>query len=254
MAALTPMNTCVRLISIVAIVPVLLCSEFASGELPDGMKFELDQPPLDVAAATSKRDAGGRNRSDVPILIMGQTIEESSFVFFSTGADCQDGDVRPAIARFRDGEWRTVAFAGVNFTSHIWLSVYESYVDRDRLYAISVSQCEGGSAELFVYRSADGGTIWSVTAIKKYYLAEFLSLRIESDGLGELIVRTKNDADPVGGHHVYRTADWGATWSDPSFSETVLRPPIYQHYYFKDYVPVTTHMNNISKRFSADGN
>lgn len=242
-----------RLMSIIAIVPAFLFAELASGDLPDGMSFELDRPPLDVAAATAKRDGGGRNRSDVPILIFGRTIEENSFVFFSTGADCQDGDVRPAIARFRDGVWKTVSFDSVFFISHIWQRVYESYFDKDRLYAISVSQCEGGSAELFVYRSADGGTSWSVTAIRKYYTANFLSLRIEPDGIGELIVQTKNDADPIGGHHIYRTADWGATWSDPSFSETILRPPVYQHFYYSDYIPVTTHMNNISKRFAAEG-
>ena len=147
--------------------------------------------------------------------------------------------------------WQTVSFDSELFESHIWQSVYESYFDRARVYAISVSQCEGGSAELFVYRSADGGTSWRVTEIQKHYTASFLSLRFESDGSGELIVQTKNDADPIGGHHVYRTADWGETWSNPSFSETILRPPIYQHYYHRDYVPVTTHMNNISKRFAS---
>lgn len=92
------------------------------------------------------------------------------------------------------------------------------------MYAVSYSYC-GEPGGIYIYHSADAGQSWTVATIRNHYLSRFLTLRMEPDGTGEIIVESDNDPDPVGGHHVYRTFDWGDNWSEPEFSETMLAPP-----------------------------
>ena len=204
---------------------------------------------LDVAALTEARAERPRNRSDLPISVPGRKDEDPSFIFFSTGNDCQDTDIFPVIAVFREGEWNTVAFQGGPFRNHFWSHVYPFYSDDRKFYAVSESNCAGGGPEVLIYRSMDGGRSWYVSLIPKHYMSHFLTLRIAADGSGEVIVQSYNDADPVGGHHVYRTYDWGHSWSDPEFSPTLLTPPTTPGFYRSEYVPIVTLMQGVADAY-----
>jgi len=227
------------------ITPVLAESPFP------GQTFGYSNPPADVAALTVERTSSPRNRSDRPILVKGNPLidpSEPSFIFFSTGNDCLDTEIYPVIAAFENGQWNTISFPGA--ARHIWSHVYRSYPDGERMYAISRSHCESGGPEIYIYRSSDAGRTWTVASIAIHYLSHFLSLRMEPDGSGEIIVQSDNDADPVGGHHVYRTSDWGDRWSEPVFSKTILAPPAQGGEYFSEYVPVPKLMDDIAGEYA----
>lgn len=200
---------------------------FAFAESPfPGQTFTYSYPPADVEALTADRADAPRNRSDLPIVVKGRSsdLSDPSFIFFSTGNDCLFTDVYPVIAVYKGGEWNTISFPGAR--NHFWSHVYplSPYEHGEHMYAISNSYC-GDPGGTYIYHSADGGRSWTVSSIRMHYLSHFLSLRMEADGTGEIIVQSDNDPDPVGGHHVYRTLDWGDSWSEPEFSETILAPP-----------------------------
>jgi hypothetical protein len=192
-----------------------------------GQTFTYSWPPADIVALTTDRTNAPRNRNDKPIVVKGWTtdLSDPSFIFFSTGNDCQNTDVYPVIAAYDTGEWNTISFPGAR--NHYWSHVYlpSPYEDSEHMYAISSPYC-GDPGGIYIYHSANGGQSWTVSSVRMHYLSRFLSLRMAPDGTGEIIVQSSNDPDPVGGHHVYRTTDWGETWSDPEFSETILSPPV----------------------------
>jgi hypothetical protein len=161
-----------------------------------------------------------------------------------------EGEIFPVIAVFDGNEWNTIPFPDAQ--NHYWSHVYRPYSD-DNMYAISQASC-GDPGAIYIYRSADRGRSWTVSTIRKpYYLAYFFSLRIEPDGSGEIIVRTYNDADPIGGHHVYRTTDLGDTWSEPEFSPTILQEEIRPGYYSLENVPIPQLMEEISDLYAPYG-
>ena len=136
-----------------------------------------------------------------------------------------DSEVYPVIAVYRDGSWNTIPFPGAR--NHTWSPVYRVYDNRDLMYALSSGYCGDPYGQLYLYRSIDGGESWTVSLVRMpYYLAQFLSFRMEPDGSGEIIVQTVNDADPIGGHYVFRTTDFGDNWSEPEFSKNTLMIPV----------------------------
>lgn len=213
-------------VALFLVLPATFTIPLAAAESPfPGQTFTYSYPPLDVDTLTAARDNAVQIRSDLPILINGipSDLSTRSFIFFSTGNDCQFTNVYPVIAVHEGGQWNTIPFPGAK--NHFWSHVYRSYPDGERMYAISSYHC-GEPGGIYIYHSEDAGKSWTVASIRMYYLSHFVSLRIEPDGTGEIIVQSDNDADPVGGHHVYRTSDWGESWSEPEFSSTILAPPV----------------------------
>ena len=214
-----------------------------SRSLPDKV-FVFDSPPYEIRGEEPTRST--RLGSDGPIVLRSRSEEMGKLVFFSTEGDCQHTLVHPVVAVFRNGEWNTVSFDAQAFRSHRWTHVYRTYYEKSPIYGVSRAYCGDNGAEVFIYRSFDHGTSWQVSSISMHYLSSFLTLRMESDGNGEIIVRSDNDPDPVGGHHVYRTTDWGATWSAPVFSESILVPPLTTPDYRAPYVSPARVMQGIT--------
>lgn len=232
-----------------------------------GQTFRYSHPPADVQALTEDRANAPRNRSDLPIVVKGQPSDPSdpSFIFFSTGNDCLDTEIYPVIAVYQNGAWNTISFPGAR--NHFWSHVYppSPYEDGRHMYAVSRSYC-GEPGGIYIYHSADGGQLWTVSSIKMHYLSHFLALRMEPDGTGEIIVQSDNDPDPFGGHHVYRTLDWGDSWTEPEFSATVLAPAVRPSEYIglemipelvrtgrltrPDYVPIPRIMESIAAEYA----
>jgi hypothetical protein len=84
--------------------------------------------------------------------------------------------------------------------------------------------CADSGDEIFVYRSIDSGVSWRVSRISVYYMADFLSIRIDEQGSGEIMMQVARDNTPVAGQYVFRTSDWGATWAAPEFRPSLLGP------------------------------
>ena len=206
-----------RTVTHIGVTIVLSTVALSDARLPDKVHV-FDTPMFDVEADSQSTHSNYFK----PIVLNSRSEEIGQLVFFSRSGDCQHVHVHPVIAVFRNGVWNTVSFDAPAFRSHHWTHVYRTYYQQSPIYGISRAYCGDSGAEIFIYRSFDHGTSWEVSGISMHYLSNFLTMRIESDGKGEIIVESNHDPGPAGGHRVYTTTDWGATWSQPVFSESIL--------------------------------
>lgn len=224
------------------LVGLLNCSPSSAASPFPAQTFTYSNPPAEVAARISDR-AGGRPHGEAPIVVS-RGASAASFVFFSTGNDCLISRVYPVIAVFENGRWNTIVFEGAK--NHFWSQVYRSYPDGEHMYALSRSSCGDPGGEIYVYRSSDAGRSWKVSSVTVHYLSRFVALRMARDGTGEITVEADLDAGLPGGHHVYRTSDWGDTWAEAEFSETMLLFPDLPGNYASEDVPIEVSMKRIA--------
>ena len=94
------------------------------------------------------------------------------------------------------------------------------------LWAVLDGNVESMSWELDILHSADRGQTWKWNRLRKiYYMASFDDLRMTDDGRGRLTISLDQDwgngLEP--GIYIYRTTDFGATWSEPEYEPNELR-------------------------------
>jgi hypothetical protein len=186
--------------------------------------FTLDDPAAGATANLDSQALIEDQSARFRIVVDQRNDVLPRFVFFSIGGDCADGNVRPVIAVFRDGEWNSIKFDNPEFRSHRWTHVYQPADIQAPIYALSRVNCADSGDEIFVYRSFDSGVSWRVSRISVYYMADFLSIRIDEQGSGEIMMQVARDYTPVAGQYVFRTSDWGATWAAPEFRPSLLGP------------------------------
>lgn len=138
--------------------------------------------------------------------------------------------VHPGLLMVRRGKYELVELDDERFTQQGWMAGYIT-PDRKRIWAVSDGIIESPSWELNIVHSADGGVTWRVasTLRKPHYLLGFHSLHMRPDGSGALYLL---DEDPLShaselppGYFIYKTQDWGTSWSSPQYEPDMLRRP-----------------------------
>ncbi len=141
---------------------------------------------------------------------------------------------RPSILRRTVVGWEMMDFDFEPFAEGCeWLGVYASR-DNRKIWAIACWTMEDPGTSLEIVYSGDAGQTWQhIASVEKvWYLVAFDSFRMDSGGHGLISTRLSDGeiTTLAGGYYVYRTCDWGKTWSGPIFVDDILadtdsRPP-----------------------------
>jgi hypothetical protein len=239
-----------RLFSIVQVAAILGCTmspAIADSTFSD-VTYSFDKLVYDFSSRPLIPTTSYGLGINYPIVLERRSENPSTLVFFSTGDKCHSSEVRPIIASFWDGIWKTATFGDQAFQSHYWDRVFRPIGDNSTIFAISRASCGDRGSELFVYRSFDDGATWRVSSISIYYMATFVSMRIDAAGVGEIVAHVDADIRPPAGNYIFHTDDWGATWSSPEFRASALGPVIKR----RDQVGNVGSAPDVIQRISAD--
>lgn len=134
----------------------------------------------------------------------------------------QEPEHEPALLRYSQERWEMARLPTLK--NHAWVQVAPQH-GSGRIWALATF-AQGDAGDTFeVVFSPDGGHTFShVASVKKvYYMADFVSFRMDSTGRGSLVEYLEPMLTNLrGGYYTHRTSDWGRTWSAPEYGEDVL--------------------------------
>ena len=139
----------------------------------------------------------------------------------------------PIVLISSEGRWWAVS---TELSSWYWDSVWVT-PDRSRIWGVLEFHCGDPGDGAILLSSVDGGWSWRTLSKVTYgsYQDGFHTMRMGPDGQGSLMVSkycewtafpcpegndsvSEEDHSMCGGWDVFRTSDFGATWSEPTFS------------------------------------
>jgi len=122
----------------------------------------------------------------------------------------------------KNHHWNVFHFNTDHLDRHYWVGVF---IASDLPYIWGIAEYGYGDQgeRLEIIMSADYGETFCHVAslLKPHYSAEFRAFHMNQKGYGQLVIYNE-ESSFHSGYYIYKTSDWGNSWSQPDYAPDIL--------------------------------